>query len=229
MCSNTSGANDASARSSASSLLISCCAAQAPVGLDLPKFALHCVPSLDNLNAHGICFLHLFNFFVRKWASPCKGVHPATRTVMCHRFGTKADTTTRNTTSTRTKYAAQSLKHIVRDKTNRIRSVWSECACLMEPGTLRAQMSHSVSSSHFLPSAPERRTVVSSGRCCFCRSPAECLRRPNIPVGLVGPVLPFRFHAKRLKRPDVPVGVIRSLSDVRSLKKKRSELKLRKI
>ena len=43
-----------------------------------------------------------FDFFVREWASPCNGVHPATRTVMCHRCGTKADTSTRNTTTTRT-------------------------------------------------------------------------------------------------------------------------------
>ena len=41
--------------------------------------------------AHGMLSVCWGDFSVKEWASPCKGVHPATRTVMCHRGGTKAN------------------------------------------------------------------------------------------------------------------------------------------
>ena len=42
------------------------------------------------------------------------------------------------------------------------------------PGTLSAQMSHSISSSHFLPSAPERSHFGLVGPLLLCRSRAKC-------------------------------------------------------
>ena len=71
-------------------------------------------------------------FSLRNGPHSRKGVHPATRIVMCHRCGTKANTTTHTMSiSFALKYTGHSRKHVVRDGINRMRSLWSECACLM--------------------------------------------------------------------------------------------------